>query len=99
MKQEKNYNPYAVIALTFLLCLSIRFVDVLVFRLDETVLNENFIHKLTGILILTVVLRFTGMTWREIGFDFRRFAKPILLGLGLGVLRFAAGYGLEYPGG
>lgn len=96
MRQDKSYSPNAVIIITFLICFIIRFIDAFLLRMDETVLNENFIHKLSGILILAVVLIIVNLSWKDIGFDFKKFLKPTLLGLGLGAGRFALAYGLEY---
>ena len=96
MRREKNTNFNLIIIGTFLLCFVIRFAEVLMLRLDETLLNENFIHKLLGILILAFVIQFIHFTWKDIGFDFKRFYIPTLIGLGLGIGRFAIGYGLEY---
>ena len=93
---EKKNNPIQIIIVTFLICFCIRCVELLVFRLDETIINENFIHKLLGILILAVVLKKVGFTWKSIGFDFKRFLVPTLLGLGLGLGRFAIAYIAEF---
>lgn len=69
MRQDKSYSPNAVIIITFLICFIIRFIDAFLLRMDETVLNENFIHKLSGILILAVVLIIVNLSWKDIGFD------------------------------
>lgn len=82
--------------LVFLACFIFRFFEVLGLRLDETILGENFIHKLLGIGVLLAALKLLHFTWRNIGFDFSRFAVPTLLGLGLGAGRFAVGYGAEF---
>lgn len=89
-------NPVLLITLVFLLCFLIRLIEVLGLRLDETLINENFIHKLLGIAVLAAALRLLSLSRRDIGFDFSRFLVPTLLGLGLGVGRFAVGYGAEY---
>ncbi len=93
---EKSRNLNIIIMATFIFCFAIRFFEALQLRFDETVLNENFVHKLSGILALVIVLRFVHLTWKEIGFDFKRFYIPVLLGLGLGIARFIIGYGVEY---
>ena len=85
-----------IIMATFTFCFVILFFEALQFRLDKTILNENFVHKLSGILALVIVLRLTHLTWKEISFDFKRFYIPVLLGLGLGIVRFIIGYGAEY---
>ncbi|TCL55197.1 hypothetical protein EDD76_11637 [Kineothrix alysoides] len=96
MKTEKNRKPEVIIMATFIFCFVIRFFEALQLRFDETILNENFVHKLSGILALAIVLRLIHLTWKEIGFDFKRLYIPILLGLGLGTVRFIIGYGVEY---
>jgi putative effector of murein hydrolase len=95
MQDAKKKNPVILIAVIFLLCFVIRLIEVLGLRLDETFINENFIHKLLGLAILAAALRLFSLSRREIGFDFSRFLLPTLLGLGLGLGRFAVGYGAE----
>ncbi|SDM93387.1 CPBP family intramembrane glutamic endopeptidase [Acetanaerobacterium elongatum] len=94
MKTTKQ-QPVALIAVLFLLCFVIRLIEVLGLRLDETFINENFIHKLLGIAILAAALRWFSLSQKDIGFDFSRFFLPTLLGLALGAGRFAVGYGAE----
>lgn len=96
MKQEKSYSPSGIILFTFLLCFVIRFIDAIIIRLDQTIVNENFIHKVLGIVILAVALRLARLSWKDIGFDVKKLYIPALLGLGLGVARFAVGYGIEF---
>ena len=96
MKTENNRNLNVIIMATFIFCFAIRFFEALQLRFDETILDENFVHKLSGILALVIVLRFVHLTWKEIGFGFKRFYIPVLLGLGLGTARFIIGYGAEY---
>lgn len=96
MQDAKKKSPVILIAVIFLLCFVVRLIEVLCLRLDETFINENFIHKLLGIAILAAALRWFFLSRRDIGFDFSRFLLPTLLGLGLGVGRFAIGYGAEY---
>lgn len=96
MKQEKSYSPSGIILFTFLLCFVIRFIDAIIIRLDQTIVNENFIHKVLGIVILAVALRLARLSWKDIGFDVKKLYIPALLGLALGVARFAVGYGIEF---
>jgi membrane protease YdiL (CAAX protease family) len=77
------------------LCYCFRIVEYIFIRTDRTIIGEAFIHKLIGIIILAIVLRYLQYHWREIGFTKNAAVRGTLLGLLLGVAAFAIAYGAE----
>ena len=69
--------------------------EAIVLRMDETVLGENFINKLFGILVIYIVLRLINWKWEDIGFTGSGFAKGALSGLILAVCSFVIAYTVE----
>lgn len=68
-------------------------------RMDETILGENFINKVFGIVMIIVVLKLLNMKGEDIGFKKGLFgsygAKSIGLGFLLAVISFIIAYGIE----
>lgn len=61
-------------------------------RTDETILAENFIHKLFGVVLLMVILILTKLSWNSIGFTKSKVTENILKGLLLGTVCFSVAY-------
>ena len=89
-------NPFAVIAVVYLICYAIRMFELLVLRTDQGVFGEAFIQKVAGIIILVMVAYLSGFKLRDIGFTRKHAIKGILLGLGLGLAVFTVAYGAEF---
>ena len=53
------------------------------------------LHKVVGIVLLTLVLKKINLTWGDIGFQKNGFVSGILKGLLLGSVCFAVSFGLE----
>ena len=53
------------------------------------------LHKVVGIIILALVLKWVNLSWSDIGFQRNGFAGSILKGLLLGSACFTISYGLE----
>ena len=53
------------------------------------------LHKVVGIIILALVLKWVNLSWSDIGFQRNGFAGGILKGLLLGSVCFIISYGLE----
>jgi membrane protease YdiL (CAAX protease family) len=89
---------YAVrfILLFFLLCLAARLLELFVFRTDQGIFGEAFIHKLFGIAAMGVALYVLGLKWRDIGFVFPKIPRGVLVGALLGGGAFALAYGIEF---
>jgi hypothetical protein len=79
----------------FLVCFIARIIEYFFIRTDETVLAENFIHKVFGIVVLFIILHVTKSKWRDIGFVKNDFAGNIVKGLLLGAICFAVAYAIE----
>jgi hypothetical protein len=79
----------------FLVCFIARIIEYFFIRTDETVLAENFIHKVFGIVILFILLHITKSKWRDIGFVKNDFAGNIVKGLLLGTICFVVAYAIE----
>lgn len=71
--------------LIFLICCIARVVEYFGIRTDETILAENFIHKVFGIIILVVMLVLSKLSWDSIGFTKTKIVQNVLKGLTLGV--------------
>lgn len=93
--QDHKRNPIPIIIMFYTVCFAFRAIEYLIFRTDQSMIGEAFIHKLAGILLLAAVIPFLRYTWTEIGFSFGKIINSILLGLSLGVGVFAAAYGAE----
>ena len=81
--------------MVFLVCCIARVLEYFLIRTDETVLAENFLHKVFGILVLAVMIRVIKLSWGRIGFAKKDIAKNILKGFALGVICFAVAYIVE----
>lgn len=92
MKKEIFTKPTLSCVLIFLVCCVARVVEYFFIRTDETILAENFIHKVFGIVLLAVVLAITKLSWSSIGFTKAKVAKNILKGLTLGASCFSIAY-------
>jgi len=79
----------------FIICAIARIIEYFLIRTDESFLAENFLHKLFGIMLLSVILIVTQNKWRDIGFNGNAFLKQTGKGLLLGVACFGVAYGIE----
>ena len=95
VEEKKTMKLMALIMGVYLLCYCFRLIEYMVIRTDRMVIGEAFIHKVMGIIILAVVLRYVGYRWREIGFAKDKALRYTLLGLLLGVAAFIIAYGAE----
>ncbi len=91
MKRNTVKSCWALFAVLIL----VHGLEAVVLRTDETVLGENCVNKLFGILVLFAVLRRLKWKWSDIGFARTGFAKSVCIGLMLGVASFALSYSAE----
>lgn len=88
MIKNSNYRnlKYPVIFCTvvFVICLIVRVIEYFFIHTDQTILAENFIHKLLGILVLLAALKILKNSLSDIGFVktdiFKNIGKGLLLG-------------------
>jgi membrane protease YdiL (CAAX protease family) len=92
----KHNRAIRFIALFYLLCLAARLLELFVFRTDQGVFGEAFIHKLFGIAAMGIALYMPGMKWRDIGFVLPKIPRGLLVGALLGGSAFAVSYGVEF---
>ena len=83
MKEKILEKPFFSCWMIFAILILVHGLEAIVLRMDETVLGENFINKLFGILVLFIVLRLISWKWSYIGFAGDGFLKSIFIGLGL----------------
>lgn len=95
MKKNKA-NPLNFCFMIFGICLFVRLVEYFVLRTDGTIVAENFIHKVFGIVLLFVVLKIKKISWSEIGLKKSKFLIQISKGFLLGTICFAVAYSIEF---
>lgn len=95
MKSKIEKYPVWSSIVIFLICIAARFVEYFAIRTDETVIAENFIHKVFGIILLLCVLKLLGLKQRDIGFKKENFLKNLGLGALLGAVCFTVSYAVE----
>lgn len=95
MKKEFSAKALTSCVLVFVLCCIARIVEYFFIRTDETILAENFLHKVFGILILAAIVKAGKISWEEIGFHKSGIGKNLLRGFALGSLCFTVAYTIE----
>ncbi len=96
MKKYILNKPILYSCLIFLICLIIRIFEYFVIKTDETLISENFIHKVLGIIILIILLNILNYKFKDIGFKKKNFLKYLSYGLLLGLLCFGVAYFIEF---
>ena len=96
MAQSRSLKayPHTVCLMIFIICAMARIVEYYLIRTDETVIAENFLHKLFGLVVLMVVLKILSMTPKDIGFT-KSGIGNIGKGLLLGLCCFGVSYAIE----
>lgn len=88
-------NPIPIILMLYAICFAFRTIEYFIFRTDQTVIGEAFIHKLAGILLLGISIPLFRYSWTIVGFSSVKVFRNILLGALLGTAVFTVGYGIE----
>ena len=57
MEKSIKKQPMLSCAIIFTVCSFARLIEYFIIRTDETVISENFLHKLFGIILLAIILR------------------------------------------
>ena len=84
----------AVISI-YVLCFFFRFMEYFLLRTDETFWGEAFIHKLAGIVILVIAVKYYNFKFVEIGFAQNNILRRLLEGLAFGFFVFVPAYLVE----
>lgn len=90
-----NKRPLASCLSIFCLCVLARLIEYFVIKTDKTILAENFLHKIFGILVLAVVLYLQRSGWQSIGFTKNKMTAGIAKGFLLGAVCFSVAYLIE----
>ncbi len=94
MKDQKNVLRNSI--LIFIICLTVRAIEVMFIRTDETIFAECFINKVFGIILLFLLLHFLNWKWKDIGFKKEGMLKNILKGFLLCATFSALGFLIEF---
>lgn len=92
---ETKKKTILTILFIYAICFAFRALEYFVIRTDQTFLGEAFIHKLIGIGILILTIRFFHFTFAEVGFKTGKAFYDILKGLAFGIATFFIAYGVE----
>lgn len=96
MKKERTQSAIGIILLVYFICFLFRGIEYMIIRTDQTMIGEAFIHKLVGIAILFIALKYLAMRASEIGFQLQKAVKNICYGFLLGLSVYAIAYGTEF---
>lgn len=95
MKTKLLKKPIEACVFIFVLCSVARIIEYFVIRTDKTILAENFLHKVFGIIMLAITLRFVKISWDSIGFKKINVLQNILKGFVLATVCFSVAYLVE----
>ena len=82
LKKKPILNCFII----FTICLIARVIEYFVIRTDESILSENFLHKVFGIILLWIILYNAKLKWRDIGFNTKDVFSGIVKGLLFGLI-------------
>lgn len=95
MPTVSRLNPVKPIAALYAACGVLRAAEYMILRTDQSIFGEAFVHKLAGILVLTLAARHFMLSPRDIGFSKRAALQKIFYGLLIGAVSFTIAYGAE----
>lgn len=95
MEERIKRQPVMSCAVIFMICVFARLIEYFVIRTDETIISENFIHKIFGIVLLGTILYMLHSSWQSIGFTRDKIASGVAKGLLLGGCCFTVAYSIE----
>ena len=96
MFTERAKNPLLLCLLLYFTCFAVRMWEFLALRTDQSALSENIVHKIFGIVIIFVCLKYLHARWRDIGFTRKNWLKNIGLGLALGLCFYTVTLLIEF---
>ena len=96
MVKRNEMSPVIPILLIYAGLWVLRAVEYLVLRTDQSIVGEAVLHKLAGIVMLVLILRYLGLRGQQVGFAGYRAGRYLALGLLLGAGSYLLAYGAEY---
>ena len=91
-RKTSNMKPLLIL---FSICFIFRLIETFIIRTDQTIIQENFIHKIIGIMILAFGLKYYSFSWDFIGFKKKLLGHGFILGMILGLITFFISYSIE----
>ena len=95
MTEKKTNKSVIMCLIIFAIMIALHGFEAIVLRMDETVLGENFINKVFGIIVVFAVLGLVKWNPKKIGLKKEGFAKSAFLGTVLAAVSFAVAYTIE----
>lgn len=95
MKEKIIKKPVLSCLIIFAILILVHGFEAIVLRMDETVLGENCINKIFGIIVIFVVLHMVNMKPSDIGFSGSGMIKGIGIGFALALISFVVSYSVE----
>lgn len=96
MKRKYKLSVIKIILIIYTICFAFRGIEYMFIRTDQSILGEAFIHKLIGILVISIALKVLSMGFREIGFNEKSLVKYLIYGILLGLISFLIAYSVEF---
>ena len=95
MGEKIKNKPYLACWILFAILIAVHGFEAIVLRMDETVLGENFINKVFGIVLIFVVLGLIKWAPKDIGFTAKNFLRNTGIGLLFAIVSFTIAYSVE----
>ena len=95
MGEKIKNKPFIACWIMFAILIAVHGFEAIVLRMDETVLGENFINKVFGIVLIFVVLGLLKWAPKGIGFTAKNFLRNIGIGFLFALVSFAVAYSVE----
>ena len=95
MKKEKITKPFTLVAAIYILYFILRVMDLFILRTDQTWVGEAIIHKLLGIVIMSIIACRLGFKPEEIGFSKGKSVLKVFYGLAFGFAVYGIAYAAE----
>ncbi len=89
---NKNERILSDVIFIYFLCFVFRFLEYFFLRTDETFWGEAFVHKLIGIVILFISVKYYNLRFTKIGFAKNGILRSLLAGLAFGLFVFVPAY-------